>query len=116
MEYQTEPQSNIVVSNRTRTRKKSGAQVLLSRASELMETRGKEYDKPGGERSVPAIVTAFNAISGKSLTEAEGWLFLTLLKQVRLFNRPGFHTDSAEDTVAYAALMGEAKAKEAISE
>lgn len=115
MDKQTEPQSYIVA-NRTRTRKKSGAQTLLSRASELMDARGKEYDKPGGERSVHAIVTAFNAISGKFLTEAEGWLFLSLLKQVRLFNKPGFHTDSAEDAIAYAALMGEAKAKEALSE
>jgi len=34
------------------------------------------------------------------------------LKQVRLFTRSGYHADSAEDNIAYAALMAEAKERE----
>ena len=85
---------------------------ILDNAKAHMEERASEYDKPEGERSVPAIVAAFNAITGHNMTEAEGWLFLQLLKQVRLFSASGFHQDSAEDNVAYGALLAEAKARE----
>lgn len=87
---------------------------LLRRAQEVMEERAREYDKPAGERSIGAVVTALNAIVGrKALTEAEGWLFMELLKNVRLFSAPGYHADSGLDGIAYSALMAEAKAKEA---
>ena len=46
------------------------------------------------------------------LSEAEGWLLLAVLKNVRLFQRPGYHADSAEDAVAYQSLLAEAKARE----
>lgn len=89
---------------------------LLDAAHRHMLERAATYDQPQGERSVAAIVTAFNAITRRDdltgLSEAEGWLFLQLLKQVRLFAAPGFHRDSAEDNIAYAALLGEAKARE----
>ena len=39
-------------------------------------------------------------------------LLLAVLKNVRLFQRPGYHADSAEDAVAYGALLAEAKARE----
>ena len=58
-------------------------------------------------------VAAFNAITGRDLTEAEGWLLLQVLKDVRQWQRPGFHEDSAEDCIAYAALKAEAKQGEA---
>lgn len=86
----------------------------LGRAQALMLERGKEYDKPEGERSMGRAVKAFNAITGRDLTEAEGWLMLAVLKQVRLFTRPGFHADSAEDAIAYMSLLAEAKQTEAI--
>ena len=77
-----------------------------------MEERGKQYDSPGGERSMSKTVQAFNAITGHQLSEAEGWLLLQVLKDVRQWQKPGFHQDSADDGVAYAALKAEAKAKE----
>lgn len=89
------------------------APALLAKAASIMAERAKEYDQPGGERSVSKIVGAFNAITSRDMTEAEGWLFLQLLKQVRLFSAPGYHQDSAEDNIAYGALLAEAKAKEA---
>lgn len=85
------------------------APQLLRKAVEVMEARALEYDKPGGERSVAAVVTALNAVLGRTaLIEAEGWLFMELLKNVRLFSAPGYHADSALDGIAYSALKAEA--------
>lgn len=87
------------------------AAEMLGRAAALLHERGQNYDKPEGERSMGRTVAAFNAITGRDLSEAEGWLFMQQLKQVRLFTRSGYHVDSAEDNIAYAALMAEAKSK-----
>lgn len=59
-----------------------------------------------------ATVAAFNAIARADLTEADGWMFMALLKMVRLTQRSTYHADSAEDLVAYAALLGEARSEE----
>lgn len=88
------------------------APELLAKASAIMTERGKQYDKPEGERSMGKCVQAFNVITGQSLSEAEGWLLLQILKDVRLWQRPGYHQDSAEDCIAYAALKAEAKQAE----
>lgn len=88
---------------------------LLQAAAKHMADRAKTYDKPEGERSMGKAVAMFNACTERDLTEAEGWLLLQCLKDVRLFQRPGYHADSAEDCIAYAALKAEAKAAEAIS-
>jgi hypothetical protein len=85
------------------------APKLLQKAADIMEERGKQYDKPEGERSMGKCVAAFNIITGHSLAESEGWLLLQILKDVRLWQRPGYHQDSAEDCIAYAALKAEAK-------
>ena len=85
---------------------------LLFKAKGHMDARAAQYDKPEGERSMGKAVEAFNAITGRDLSEPEGWLLLQVLKDVRLFQRPGYHADSAEDCIAYAALKGEAKARE----
>lgn len=90
------------------------APALLSKAASIMEERGKQYDKPEGERSMGKAVKAFNAITGQDLSEAEGWLLLQVLKDVRLWQRPGYHQDSAEDCIAYSALKAEAKQSEAL--
>lgn len=87
---------------------------ILNKAARHMTDRAATYDKPEGERSMGRAVEAFNAITGRDLSEAEGWLLLQVLKSVRLFTRPGYHADSAEDGVAYAALVAEAKSVEAI--
>lgn len=90
------------------------APALLFRAANIMEERGKQYDKPEGERSMGKAVKAFNAITDRDLTESEGWLLLQVLKDVRLWQRPGYHQDSAEDCIAYSALKAEAKQHEKI--
>ena len=90
------------------------AQSILNAAAGHMQARAATYDKPEGERSMGKAVQAFNAIAGRDLSEAEGWLLLAVLKNVRLFQRPGYHADSAEDAVAYGALLAEAKAREVV--
>lgn len=87
------------------------AHEFLGKAQDLMLERGKQYDKPEGERSMATTVAAFNAITGQSLTEAEGWLLLQILKDVRQWQNPTYHADSAEDGVAYSALKAEALAR-----
>ena len=92
----------------------SNAPSLLTRAAQHISNRGQQYDKPEGERSMGKAVSAFNTITGYDITEAEGWLLMQILKDVRLWQRPGYHADSAEDCIAYAALKAEAKQAEAV--
>ena len=81
---------------------------VLKKAAKHMRDRAATYDKPEGERSMAKTVAAFNAITGKPLSVAEGWLFMAVLKQVRVFQNPAKpHQDSLEDGVAYAALLAE---------
>lgn len=90
------------------------ADKLLQAATALMAERGKQYDAPEGERSMGKCVAAFNIITGQDLTVAEGWLLMQVLKDVRQWQRPGYHADSAEDCIAYAALKAEAKQSEGV--
>ena len=87
------------------------AQSILRRAAELMDERAKRYDAPGGERSMAKTVIAFNTVTGQDLTEAEGWLLMQILKDVRQWQNTTYHADSAEDCTAYAALKAEALAR-----
>lgn len=90
---------------------------FLQAAIDVQAERGKQYDKPTGERSMGATVTAFNAITGRDLSEAEGWLLLQTLKDVRQWQNPGkYHHDSALDGVAYSALKAEALSEEQVAE
>lgn len=86
------------------------APELLNAASAAQADRAVEYDKEAtAERSMVDIVRVFNAyFPDKQLTEAQGWLFMRILKDIRLLNAPNFHTDSAVDGVSYQSLFGEA--------
>lgn len=88
------------------------AEQFLHQAAELMARRGQQYDKPGGERSAPKIAKAYNAITGRDLAASDIWLILLLLKAVRQHQGAAFHPDSAEDLVAYAALLAESQRAE----
>lgn len=94
---------------------------FLNEAAQTMIERGKTYDSEeitgiGGEdkkeRSMGKTIVAFNAITKHELTESEGWLLMTLLKQVRQFSQEEFHEDSALDGVAYTALLAESLSNE----
>lgn len=88
----------------------SNAVDFLNQAATTMAERGKQYDQPTGERSMARTVAAFNAITGQSMSESDGWLFMLILKQTRQWSTPAYHEDSAIDSVAYAALLAESLA------
>lgn len=85
------------------------APEILTRSAEIMAERAKQYDSPQGERSMGKAVAAFNAVTGLSLSEANGWLLMALLKMVRDNTTDKPHEDSLHDLVAYGALYGEAR-------
>lgn len=112
-----EPKRNQDLINRFREREgqvsqttPSTAPEFLAQAKKHMQDRASTYDKPEGERSMANTVAAFNTITGKDLSEQDGWLFMALLKMVRA-NQGNFKSDNYEDLVAYAALLGEAAVK-----
>jgi hypothetical protein len=86
---------------------------ILEQAAVEMRDRATTYDKPEGERSMSATVVAFNAITGHELTEQQGWQFMELLKMVRS-NQGGYRADTFVDGAAYAALAGEAAARNSV--
>lgn len=97
------------------TKQPKTAPGFLKKARAIMTERGKTYDSPEGERSMNQTVQAYNAITGQQMSEPDGWLFMLLLKNVRQYQTPTFHRDSAEDAVSYSALLAESLATEKTS-
>ena len=87
------------------------ASGFLERANDIMRQRAAQYDSDGGERSMANTVLAFNAVTGHTLAEEDGWLLMQILKDVRQWKKEHFHQDSADDCVAYCALKAEALAQ-----
>lgn len=83
------------------------ADEILQKAIDTMRERAKERarDSTEGERSMGRAVQAFNALTGASLTERQGWLFMVVLKAARGANCA--NVDDWLDMAAYAALAGE---------
>jgi hypothetical protein len=108
----TKPSRGVDLGGKTEAAPARAATEFLDAAARHQHARAAEYDSPQGERSMASTVAAFNAVTGNQMTEAEGWQFMAILKAVRLFSAPGFHRDSAEDQVSYAALTAEAMAAE----
>jgi hypothetical protein len=86
------------------------ASDILTAAAKHQQDRAATYDKDG-ERSIPATVDAFNAVTGHCLTHEQGWLFMCLLKLVRS-QQGEYKADNYEDLAAYSALLGEQAAKD----
>jgi len=84
---------------------------ILEMGAEEMKDRAKTYDQPNGEKSMGATVEMFNAMTGHTLTEEQGWKFMVCLKLVRSEN--GTRLDSFVDGAAYFGLAGEASIKRA---
>ena len=85
---------------------------ILAAAARHMHDRAATYDKPQGERSMAQTVAIFNLFHGTAISETQGWHFMQILKDVRLFsNISAPHRDSIDDGVAYAALKGESLLK-----
>jgi hypothetical protein len=81
-------------------------------AGDLLAERGLKYDRPDGGTSMDRAVEAYNAITGDHMTEAKGWLLMQLLKDCRQWSHDGYHADSAEDAIAFAALKAVAKRRD----
>jgi hypothetical protein len=80
------------------------AQSILRTAADTIDARGALRDT-GQERSMARTVKAFNAITGLSLTETQGWVFMAVLKLSR--ESSGHDPDNFIDGAAYMALAGE---------
>ena len=81
---------------------------FLRQAADTLDERGKQYDASGSERSMEKTVAIFNMLTGNSLTTAEGWQFMKVLKDVRLWsNTIEVHVDSIVDNLGYTALLAE---------
>lgn len=85
------------------------APAILDAAAQHMRDRAATYDSPEGERSMGKTVAAFNSITGRDLSESEGWLLMAVLKMVRDRASSGGHADSQEDCAAYVGLAAEAR-------
>lgn len=86
------------------------ADDILESAIEHMRNRAQARDQPEGERSMSRTVNAFNAITGHTLSERDGWMFMVILKAARACNTPTGIGDDYEDGAAYFGLAGEAAA------
>lgn len=89
------------------------AHTICQSAINTMVERGKTYDKDDKqeERSMGKTVAAFNALTGHSLTEEQGWLFMVALKMARA-QQGQYKDDNYLDGTAYFALAGEAASVE----
>lgn len=93
---------------KTKTKKEGihATSFLESSIKEMRDRASQRDNHANGERSMASTVKAFNALTGHSLTEEEGWEFMILLKLVR--GRQGtFRMDDYTDAAAYSALLGE---------
>lgn len=94
----------------------TAAPEVLRIAAITITERGAQRDTKTGngtpaERSMAATVAAFNALEGTSLSEAQGWRFMQVLKLARAATseRNGvFNADDYVDGAAYSALAHEA--------
>jgi hypothetical protein len=87
------------------------AEQLVQDALEIMRERGATRDKPQGERAMAATVKAFNAVTGRDLSETEGWKFMMCLKLGRAAQGK-FHADDYHDLIGYSALTAECAFRE----
>lgn len=84
---------------------------ILNVAEQTIGERASDRDVEN-ERSMKGTVAAFNAMTGHSLTEAEGWAFMSLLKMKRSFTGSTYRDDDFVDEAAYTALRAEARQTE----
>ena len=81
------------------------ASDFLEEAVTTMKKRALQRDTEN-ERSMAKTVAIFNAWTGGSMTEADGWRFMICLKQAREI-QGAFLRDDYVDLSAYAGLLGE---------
>jgi len=90
------------------------ADALLLAAAEAIRQRAALRDLPEGERSMARAIAAYNALTGGTLSELDGWLFMCILKLSRATAGEA-HIDDYTDLAGYAALAAECLQREAFS-
>lgn len=84
---------------------------ILDQAAREVGDRADSYDQPQGEESMPKVVALFNVLYDCNMSVEQGWMFMTLLKQVRA-TAGNYKRDNYVDLAAYAAFAGKAAADE----
>lgn len=85
---------------------KATAPDILIAAADAISNRADQRDCENGERSMARAVHAFNALTGRDLSELDGWVFMAILKLARA--QGGRHVlDDYIDGAAYMALAAE---------
>jgi len=79
---------------------------ILLEALATIDQRAQQRDTVA-ERSMARTVAAFNGLTGRDLTEEEGWLFMATLKLARAAGGRAYQRDDYVDAAAYIALLGE---------
>lgn len=79
---------------------------ILLEALATIDQRAQQRDTVA-ERSMARTVAAFNGLTGRDLTEEEGWLFMVTLKLARATGGRTYHRDDYVVASAYIALLGE---------
>lgn len=82
------------------------ADDILESAAGALRDRAALRDQPDGERSMARAVAAYNALTQCRMTEADGWLFMCVLKLARSAGGEP-NLDDYVDLAGYAALAGE---------
>lgn len=85
---------------------KTTATTLLQEGQDILKARAALRDSDDGGRSMARAVAIFNAWTGSSMSEEDGWRFMIALKQAREI-QGDFHKDDYQDLVNYSALLGE---------
>ena len=83
------------------------APAILRTAAQTISARAASRDL-AAERSMHRAVSAFNTLTGQSLSETEGWLFMAVLKLARA-TAGKLNNDDLVDAAAYVALTLEAE-------
>lgn len=91
------------------------AKDFLADVLTIQAERGKAYDKDDNqeERSMAKIVAIYEMLTGITLSERQGWMFMVVLKMVRAHAKEAFHEDSFTDLISYTSLAAEAGSAEA---
>lgn len=79
---------------------------ILRDAAATIDARAQQRDTIA-ERSMARTVAAFNGLTGRDLTEEEGWLFMVALKLARATAGRAYQRDDHVDAAAYVALLAE---------
>ena len=87
---------------------------ILSMAAAGIGDRSQHRDTNAGEKSMVRNVAVFNALTGHSLTETDGWLFLACTKMARAV-QGDFHEDDYVDLAGYVALAGESAGADSVA-